>query len=60
MGGIKNRKGASINRDWLLRSDPNQKAVRLMVMDKGKKRMVWAVKDGESYRHVSRSELTKG
>lgn len=55
MGGVKNRKGESVNREWY-EADTDNKLTRIMVIDGGKKRMIWGVKDGNSYRLVDRSK----
>ena len=60
MGGVKNRKGVSINNDWVLKSDPDTKAVRVMSVTGGKRRMVWAVKRGDSYEYLTDNQVRKG
>jgi len=55
MGGIKNRKGSSIHRYWY-EASTDEKLTRIMVVDGGKKRMAWAVKEGDSYRKVDSSK----
>ena len=55
MGGIKNRKGSSIHRYWY-EANTDNKLTRIMIVDGGKKRMAWGVKESDSYRKVDKSK----
>lgn len=55
MGGVKNRKGDSINREWY-EAQTDNKLTRVMVVYGGKRRMVWGIKSGDSYRFVDKSK----
>ncbi len=55
MGGIKNRKGSSVHRYWYEAKTDN-KLTRIMIVDGGKKRMAWGVKESDSYRKVDKSK----
>ena len=54
MAGVKNRSGSCVHRYWYEASTDN-KLTRIMVVDKGKKRMAWGVKESDSYRKVDKS-----
>ena len=55
MGGVKNRKGSSVHRYWYEAKTDN-KLTRIMIVDGGKKRMAWGVKESDSYRKVDKSK----
>jgi hypothetical protein len=55
MGGVKNRKGSSVHRYWYEARTDN-KLTRIMIVDGGKKRMAWGVKESDSYRKVDKSK----
>lgn len=55
MGGVKNRRGSSVHRYWYEARTDN-KLTRIMIVDGGKKRMAWGVKESDSYRKVDKSK----